>query len=174
MLMFALGTLPSLLGISLLSSFVEGRPARLFLNFSGALVLLLGLLNIRSGLVLTGIDPDALAGMFIPGYAQEIRSSDPFVTVDPQGRQVMSMYVTDRGYEPASFTIAPGKETWVYALAPKGVSGCASMLVDSTHNLQTPIRQGGNWLGPIGKMDSGSSFLLTCSMGMFKASVHVM
>ncbi len=174
MLMFALGTLPALLGISIVSSFVEGAPARLFFRFSGALVLLLGFLNLRAGLILSGIDPDALAARFIPGMALEERSNDPFVTIDDQGRQVMSMYVTDRGYQPANFTIASGKETWIYALAPNGVSGCASMLVDTTHNLQTPIRQGGNWLGPIANLESGSSFLLTCSMGMFKANVHVM
>lgn len=174
MFVFALGTLPALLGISVVSSYVEGAPARLFFRFAGALVLLLGFLNLRAGLILTGTDPDALLGRFIPVFATEVRSNDPFVTVDNEGRQIMSMYVTDNGYEPANFTIAPGKETWVYAVAPKGVSGCASMLVDTTHNLQTPIRQGGNWLGPIAKLDSGSSFLLTCSMGMFKASVRVM
>ena len=175
MLVFSLGTLPALLGLSVVSSVVEGKTAQWFLSFSGALVLLLGFLNLQSGLLLTGRDPLAL----IPGFrASPIAeaSNDPYVTIDAQGRQIMSMYVTSTGYSPENFTIRPGMETWVYAIAKDGVSGCASFLVDSTHGLQTPIQKGGNWLGPIAKTELApkTDFVLTCSMGMLRANVHVM
>lgn len=172
MFVFALGTLPSLLGISLVSSFVEGKTARLFLRFSGAMVLLLGIVNLQSGLLLTGNDP--LHFLTVWGREQTPAGNDPYVTIDPQGRQIMSMYVTSTGYTPGNFTIRSGLETWVYAIAKEPVSGCASYLVDATHNLQTPIRQGGNWLGPIAKAELKKDFVLTCSMGMFRANVHVM
>ncbi len=173
MFVFALGTLPALIGISIVSSFVEGRSAKWFLSFSGALVLLLGIGNFQSGLLLTGHDPMR----FLPWEKAAViaeAGNDPFVTIDPQGRQIMSMYVTDRGYSPANFTIRPGLETWVYAIAPDGVTGCATFLVDSRHNLQTPIKKGDNWLGPIAKLEPKTDFVLTCSMGMLKANVHVM
>lgn len=170
MFVFALGTLPSLLGISLLSSLLEGRSSRWFLNFSGAVVILLGVFNVQSGLLLMGYDTSTLNPWGSTPIAQA--SNDPFVTIDSQGRQIMSMYVTDSGYKPSNFTIRSGLETWIYAIAPNGVSGCATFLVDSTHNLQTPIKQGSNWLGPIEKPDH--DFVVTCSMGMLKANIHVM
>jgi hypothetical protein len=169
MLVFALGTLPSLLGISMISSLIEGRASRWFLSFSGAVVLLLGIMNMQNGLLLMGYDVARL----VPGQktvADDVE--DPFVSIDAEGRQIMSMYVTDTGYKPDNFKIRSGLETWVYAIAPNGVSGCAAFLVDATHNLQTPIRKGGNWLGPIG--NPKKDFVLTCSMGMLRANVHVM
>lgn len=168
MFVFALGTLPALLGISIVSSLVEGRGARWFLQFSGAVVLLLGILNLQNGLFLMGYDPLKAFG---PASPTAEAAEDPYVTVDDQGRQIMSMYVTSGGYSPSNFTIRPGLETWVYAIANDGVSGCASFLVDPTHNLQVAVRQGGNWLGPI--TNPNRDFLLTCSMGMFRANVRV-
>ena len=173
MFVFALGTLPALIGLSVVSSVVEGKPAKWFLSFSGALVLLLGFTNLQSGLLLTGHDPLSAIPGFRPTHIAEA-SNDPFVTIDPQGRQIMSMYVTSTGYSPSNFTIRPGLETWVYAIAPTGVTGCASFLVDAKHNLQTPIQKGDNWLGPIAKLEPKSDFVLTCSMGMYRANVHVM
>lgn len=174
MFVFALGTLPALLGLSVVSSVVEGRPARWFLSFSGAVVLLLGFLNLQSGFLLMGRDPLALIPGFRPAPVAEA-TNDPYVTIDDQGRQIMSMYVTETGYSPSNFTIRPGLETWVYAIAKDGVSGCASFMVDATHGLQTPIKQGGNWLGPIAKnsLAPKSDFVITCSMGMLRANVHV-
>jgi sulfite exporter TauE/SafE len=177
MLVFALGTLPALLGLSVVSSLAEGRIMRWFLTFSGALVLLLGVFNIQSGLLLTGVDATGIAktaiGRFIPEnmIQQQALGRDPYVTIDAQGRQIVSMTITNTGYAPKNFTIDAGRQTWIYAIAPQGVSGCASMLTDPTHNLSTPIAKGDNWLGPI--ENPQSDFVLTCSMGMLRADVRV-
>lgn len=171
MLVFALGTLPALLGLSAMSSLAEGRLARWFLTFSGALVLLLGIWNVQSGLLLSGVDAAGIVRAALRRTAPVAQGYDPYVTVDAQGRQIVSMTVSNTGYMPSSFTIEPGRQTWIYAIAPQGVGGCASMLTDPTHNLSTPIAQGGNWLGPIDNPQS--DFMLTCSMGMMRANVHV-
>jgi sulfite exporter TauE/SafE len=172
MFVFALGTLPSLLGISLLSSLLQGRAQRWFFTFSGALVLLLGIMNVRNGLLLMGYDVQTkIAGIFMSEKAIGQKPDDPYVTIDAQGRQIVSMYISDAGYSPNSFTIEPGRETWIYGIAQNGVSGCASFLVDSTHRLETPIKKGTNWLGPI--KDPTGDFVLTCSMGMLRANIHV-
>jgi sulfite exporter TauE/SafE len=170
MLVFALGTLPALLGISIVSSVVQGPPARWFFIFSGAVVLLLGVLSMQRGLLLMGYD----VIRYVPGVTPTAiadAKDDPFVTVDEQGRQIMSMYVTSNGYSPSSFTIRPGMQTWVYAIAKNGVTGCATFLIDAAHNLETPIHQGGNWLGPI--ENPTKDFVLTCSIGRLRANVHV-
>ena len=56
MFAFAMGTLPSLIGISVISSTAKGATSRLFLRFSGALVFILALVNLNSGFALTGIN----------------------------------------------------------------------------------------------------------------------
>jgi sulfite exporter TauE/SafE len=175
MLVFALGTLPALIGLSAISSLVEGKTARWFLTFSGALVLMLGIWNFQNGLLLSGIDATGavrttlsrITGKQAPAGV----TNDPNVSIDAQGRQIVAMTVTNAGYTPASFTIQPGMQTWIYAYAPQGVGGCASMLTDPTHNLSTPIVQGGNWLGPI--TNPKSDFVITCSMGMMRADIRV-
>ena len=171
MLVFALGTLPALLGLSAISSLVEGRTARWFLTFSGTLVLLLGIWNIQSGLLLTGIDTTGIVRSLGRQPQPSPAGSDPHVTIDAQGRQIVAMTVSNSGYSPNNFTIRPGLQTWIYAYAPQGVGGCASMLTDPTHNISTPIVQGGNWLGPI--TNPKSDFVITCSMGMLRANIHV-
>src|SRR5580704_14948322 len=55
MLAFALGTLPALLSLSMLSSFATGARQRYFLKLAGAAVVLLGIFNIESGLTLAGV-----------------------------------------------------------------------------------------------------------------------
>ncbi len=175
MLVFALGTLPALIGLSAISSLVEGRTARWFLTFSGALVLVLGIWNVQNGLLLTGIDASGIVRSALPGITRQPQplpaGSDPNVTIDAQGRQIVAMTVSNAGYSPDNFTIQPGLQTWIYAYAPQGVGGCASMLTDPTHNLSTPIVQGGNWLGPI--TNPKSDFVITCSMGMMRADIRV-
>lgn len=172
MFTFAFGTLPALLGLSVVSSIARGRGARLFYTFSGTAVLLLGLLNIQSGFLLTGVDAVSAMRSILPTAAEPaIAGNDPYVTMNAEGQQIITMYVTDYGYQPESFTIQAGIPTWIYAIAQNRVSGCASMLTSPTHNLSTPIRQGDNWLGPI--QSPQKDFVVTCSMGMMRANVRV-
>ncbi len=164
MLAFALGTLPTLLGISALSSYLHGKAARFFLIFSGVAILVLGFQNLQSGLVLTG--------WHIPSFGNRaVVENDPYVSIAPDGRQVITLYVADEGYTPNSFTISPGRETWVYAIAQKPLTNCATFIQAPAFQIASQVNVGGNWLGPI--ENPTQDFLITCSMGMLKADVHV-
>jgi sulfite exporter TauE/SafE len=163
---FALGTLPALLGISFASSFAGGKLGKMFFTFAGTASVLLGLLNLQSGLILTGIDP---LGPVERLFTRTEASSEG-VSIASDGQQVVTLQVTEYGYTPNHFTIQPGKSTWIYAYAPKNISNCASMLTVPSLNVSTSIKQGPNWLY-VGSPTK--SFLLTCSMGMFKATVDI-
>lgn len=169
MFVFALGTLPTLLGISFVGSYADGKAGKYFLLFSGCTVLLLGFSNLNSGLLLTGVDAQAFVERTL--HVSKVNDGkDPFVTIDAQGRQIVALYVTDQGYSPGNFTIEGGRETWIYSIAKHPPQGCANFMMIPGTTLTTQIKQGGNWLGPIlPKKD----FLVTCSMGMLKANVHV-
>jgi sulfite exporter TauE/SafE len=169
MFVFALGTLPTLLGISFLGSYADGKAAKWFLTFSGCTVLLLGLSNFNSGLLLTGVDAAGWVEHAI--FKTPVNEgSDPYVTIDAQGRQIISMYVTPEGYKPGNFTIQGGRDTWVYAIAKDPPQGCANFMMVPGTDASTQIKQGGNWLH-LGDMKK--DFLITCSMGMLKANVHI-
>jgi hypothetical protein len=98
MLVFALGTLPALLGVGVVASFAKGTFVRYFLKFSGAMVLVLGLYNFNNGLALADIRP-----------ADWFKSSTPTVSADDliitDGKQIVNMAVAGITYEPASITI---------------------------------------------------------------------
>lgn len=166
MLAFAIGTLPSLLGISIMSSFVQGNSARTFFTVSGTLVVLLGLSNISNGLTLAGVRLPTL------NFGQAVQA-DGAVTIDAKGDQIIRMYVHSNGYTPSNFTIRPNMTTYVYAFAPEDVSGCASFLTYPAANISIPIKKGENWLKlptPI----ASQTITLACSMGMYKADIHVL
>lgn len=170
---FALGTLPALLGISIVSSIAEGGFLRLFLKFSGTLVVLLGLYNLNNGLLLTGVDAAGFFGRlrspatYVTGQAGTISEN---VTIAQDGRQTLTLAASDYGYSPSSSTIEAGRETWVYVPLDRPLYGCASVLTDREHGQTKLLVQGDNWLGPIIPTDD---FLLTCSMAMMKTYVYV-
>lgn len=165
MFVFALGTLPALLGISALSAFAEDALGRLFFRFSGAVVVLLSFVNLSAGFTLTGLTLPALAP-----HRQAVFAQDPNVSLDSNGQQIMSLSVSDRGYSPRTFTVRANTPTWVYAVAEQDVAGCASELSAPAFNKRVSIKKGGNWLGPITPQQD---FVIACSMGMFRVDVRV-
>ena len=55
MFAFSLGTLPGLLSLGVLSSFLKGTSKRIFFKTAGVIVILLGILTIPNGLILSGL-----------------------------------------------------------------------------------------------------------------------
>lgn len=172
MFIFALGTLPALLGISTISATATGRASRLFLRFSGALVLVLAIFNLNSGLLLAGYDAsNFFTNVFSNPSAASSVKEDPNVTVASDGTQVINMRVTAYGYEPDSFTIQGGKPTIVKARADSDVGGCTKVFTAPAFGLTKYLQLGAeNELGPF---TPTNNFILTCSMGMIKANVRV-
>lgn len=159
MFIFALGTLPSLLGISAISSTARGNASRVFLRFSGTLVFVLALWNVRSGLVLTGINLPS--GNNAPAAAAQIPGN---------GVQQISMAVTSQGYVPDSFTIRAGIPVRWSIDGTKAV-GCTSIMTIPKLGIRKTLAAGENIIeftaqnkGPIG---------FSCSMGMVTGTFNV-
>jgi len=168
MFVFALGTLPALLGISAISSTAKGAFSRIFLRFSGVLVFILALWNLNGGLMLTGVD----AASFLPGSDSSTvayAGNDPAVTESQDGTQYINMRVRN-GYQPNFFTIKAGKPTILKATADHGNGGCTSILTVPVFGLTKFLRPGENELGPFMPTQD---FLITCGMGMVRANVRV-
>jgi sulfite exporter TauE/SafE len=163
---FALGTLPSLIGIGSASAFAQGHARRFFFSFAGTLSIFLGLLNITSGL--------SLSGVILPSFAitqeKQLYQEDQQVSIDKNGQQVVSVTVYDSGYSPNEFVIQKGIPTWIYANVPSPLSGCIQQMAIPSFNIQQPINVGSNWVGPF---TPTSDFEFMCSMGMYRAKVRV-
>lgn len=164
MFVFALGTLPSLLGLSTIASTARGTASRLFLRFSGALVLVLALFNLNSGFALTGIT--------LPSIAQgppAAMGSEPAVV---NGVQTVTMKVTRNGYEPRNLIIKAGVPVrWL--VDGTGATGCTNQLVIPSLNIAKSLSVGVNEITFTAPSRPGQ-LAFSCSMGMVRGSFTVL
>ena len=163
MFTFALGTLPSLIGLSAVSSTATGTVSRLFLRFSGALVLVLAFVNLSSGLALAGVD----LSLTLPPPPAAANSAP----VIANGVQEISMKVTRSGYEPSNLTIKAGVPVrWMIDGA--GAIGCTSQIVIPDLNITKSLSSGINEIDFTAPNPGRLAF--SCSMGMVRGSFNVL
>ena len=163
MFTFALGTLPSLIGLSTISSLSRGAFSRLFLRFSGALVLILALSNLNSGLALTGFNFSSI----FQGSPAAVGSAPTIIN----GVQEIAMKVTRAGYEPNNLTIKAGVPVkWMIDGA--GAAGCTSQIVIPDLNITKSLSQGINEVNFTAPNPGQLAF--SCSMGMVRGSFTVL
>lgn len=164
MFVFALGTLPSLVGLSAISSTTKGAFSRLFLRFSGALVMILALFNLYSGFALAGVD---LSRVFATGNDQGTIAA-PTVA---GGVQEVAMKVTSNGYEPRNLTIKAGVPVR-WKINGDEAYGCTSVMTIPSLNIAQPLKQGENVIEFIAPNPGQLAFM--CSMGMVRGSFTVL
>jgi sulfite exporter TauE/SafE/copper chaperone CopZ len=112
MFFFSLGTLPALVSLGAVSSFAKGTFQRYFVKVSAIVVILLGVISIKSGLVLT-----VLAS---PGIGTVV------ATVNDQS-QIIEMKVMGLDYFPKAFTIKRGVPV-EWKIDGRQAQGCAGVL----------------------------------------------
>lgn len=161
--LFALGTVPGLLGVGGLTSVAKGALARKFFKFAGLVVLLFAIFNLSNGLNLTGFN-------FAYGQTENaVNLNDPNVTLE-NGVQVVRMTETGSGYSPNSFTIRQGIPVrWIIdAQAPYS---CAASLSMPKYNIRKYLKQGENIIEFTPKETGRIPF--SCSMGMYTGVFNV-
>jgi sulfite exporter TauE/SafE len=158
MFLFALGSMPPLLGIGMAAQAGRKRSKR-FNAAAGVLVATIGLLNGQNGLTLLGVSS--------PASPSSSSSSSSIVN----GSQLIQMEVTNIGtYEPSTFTVKAG--TPVRWEVERGNNvGCGSTLVFEEAGIRTELKAGENELAFTPKRPGRYPF--TCSMGMFRGTMIV-
>lgn len=126
MFAFALGTLPSLLSLSMLSSFARGSFQKHFLRFAGVLVVVVGFWNISNGLTLANIN---LPWSSFNAVASAGADSEPVPIVG--GVQVAKMTVDGYEYAPSRFTVQAGVPV-SWQVDGRNAAGCAQVLLSSS------------------------------------------
>ena len=157
MLVFALGTLPALLSLSLLSSFITGRAQAYFLKFAGAAVIVLGFLNIQYGLVQTG-------SAYTPITSLPTAQAESTAPVQARQVQVVEMTVDGLEYRPNRFTVKAGVPV-EWRIDGRTAEGCGRILVARSIGLTKFL--------PADKPDTvtftpqrAGEIAFNCSMGM--------
>jgi sulfite exporter TauE/SafE/copper chaperone CopZ len=123
MLVFSLGTLPVLLGISAASSFSAGNFRRYFFRFAGAAVVLLSIASVQQGLVLLDLWPDRN----VAAKAEQVPLAD--------GKQIVRMKVVGLEYLPNRFTVVEGVPV-EWQIDAQEAEGCGRVLVIPKLRLQ--------------------------------------
>lgn len=161
MFLFALGTLPALIGVSVLSATASGGFSRIFLRFSGTLVLVLALFNIHNGL--------ALAGFTFP-LSSSIEADQTIPRIH-NGIQEVSMNITPYGYEPRNLTIQAGIPVR-WNIDGTDAAGCTSIMTIPSLNISQAIYPGQNVIDFTAEEPGQLAFM--CSMGMVRGSFTVL
>ncbi len=158
MLAFALGTLPALLSLSAVSSLARGSFQKHLLRFAGAAVILLGILNIRYGLVLTGSDMGGATA------ATTKSAHVPVKVLEGANPQRISMRVVGLDYQPHQFTVTQGipVQWWIDA---SQAEGCGRVLVAPRLRVQKLLSATSTTLISFTPEQPGE-YAFNCGMGM--------
>lgn len=159
MTVFALGTLPALLGIGAATSAAKGKGLGYLTKAAGAVVVVLGISNVQNGATLLG---------WTSAGVSDAPAVELFVE---DGKQVLQMEVTSRAeYVPDVLSAAAGMPIkWEINGARQ--MGCASTLVIPKLGVSTRLTPGYNELA-LGPLEAGA-YPFTCSMGMTSGTLIV-
>ena len=165
MFLFALGTMPGLLGVGALTSFLKGTPARIFFRFVGLAVLMLGFFNIANGYNLSGITL-SLPSVNLGGGAAV---AAPLALVE-NGEQVVNMTQAANGYSPNTFTVKSGVPVkWI--IDSQNAYTCSASIRMPTYNIAQFLQAGQNVITFTPTQAGNVRF--TCGMGMYSGTFTV-
>jgi uncharacterized protein len=133
---FALGTLPIMLGFGFLTSFLSSKATNKILKASGTLVIILGIIMLNRGLALTGLGIDANS----ISIASSASASDDNIVME-DGFQVIEMEVNRYGWEPDKFVLKRGVPVR-WKIDGKELNGCNNAIVAPKLGLDFKIKEG--------------------------------
>ena len=138
---FAIGTLPVMLGFGFFASIISKQFTQKILKASGVIVIALGLIMLNRGLILTG-------NGFVPSVILNTDSGTIKTTTNElpginmnNGYQEIRMDVTNNGWEPNSFVLKTGVPVkWI--ITGKEITGCNNEIIVPEYNLDFKIQPG--------------------------------
>ncbi len=166
---FALGTLPVMIGFGYFAGFVSGKLTQKILKLSGAVVILLGLIMLNNGLVLTGSGYD-FGSMIGRVSAADSTSGSAQSTTLEDGYQVIRMNVTRYGWEPDKFVLKTGVPVrWI--IDGKEITSCNDAIQVPAYSLKFDILEGDQTI--TFTPDKAGTIRWSCWMGMIPGTFIV-
>jgi sulfite exporter TauE/SafE/copper chaperone CopZ len=139
---FALGTLPVMLGFGYITSIISQKATHKILKASGVIVIILGLVMVNRGLALTGTGYDfnsLTTGIStLSGNAENSASGLPVLK---DGYQEIRMEINRYGWEPNKFVLKKGVPVkWI--INGKEINGCNNAIQVPKYGLNFDIKKG--------------------------------
>jgi len=170
MLLFALGTLPTLLLIGLSSIGFSQKPhqAMRFLKIAGVLVLFFALFNINSQLNVLGVA--SFNDLSIQSQGRENLSQGLPLLVN--GKQIIKMDASASGYQPNYFKVRAGVPVR-WEITDRGTSGCTNAVISkSLFDGQIDLKPGEVSIKEFTPKEPGR-YKFSCWMGMISGVIEV-
>lgn len=164
---FALGTAPMLIALGAASTSLKGKAGYWFFRFSGALVITLGLMNVKSGLLLSGA---TLPTISFGAPANALAAEDPNVQL-VGNEQVINMSLgTNPAYLPSDhYTVKAGIPVKM-VIKGKG-TGCRTIFTIPKEKISIPLNNEVNIVSFTPEKKGRLTF--SCSMGMYSGTIDV-
>jgi len=160
---FALGTLPALLGIGAITSSATGERLKKITAVAGVLVITLGISNVQNSFALLDWHPFAFTGQ-----SYTVDASAPTMV---GGEQLIQMEVSERGlYIPDELTVVEGIPVR-WEIFGADFMGCADSLIMREFGINTHLDPGSNTV-TFTPTQTGR-FTYSCSMGMIRGTMYV-
>jgi sulfite exporter TauE/SafE len=161
MLIFAVGTVPLLLGFGVVNSLLSHKFTRIVLKFSAVLVIILGIGMVTRGLALTGVS-------FEINPLQEI-DQDGIAIVHGVDQTVVTTIQSNK-FSP--IIVQKGRPVlWTIKVNPKNLNGCNNAMIIPKYNLKKSLVVGDNLVCFTPKEEGVIAY--TCWMGMIKSKITV-
>jgi uncharacterized protein len=136
---FALGTLPVMLGFGFFASYLSNKATHRILKASGAIVIILGLIMLNRGLALTGVGLDTSS--LITSVSAKNDEVMENVAMEENGYQIIRMEVNRYGWVPDKFVLKKGVPVkWV--ITGKEINGCNNAIQVPKFGLNFDITSG--------------------------------
>ncbi len=160
MFLFSLGTLPALLSLSALSSFIQGRLKSYFFKFAGVVVVMIGLFNISNGFTLAG------TSLKLPTFSKSTtsKSMQNSNVKLVNGVQIADMRVQGLQYYPSQFVVKKGMPV-EWRIDGSGAAGCAQVITAPKLKLNAYLPAQGVKTVKFTPQEAGE-IKFSCSMGM--------
>jgi len=173
MLLFALGTLPTLLVIGLSSVKFSSRPhlALRFSKIAGILVLFFALFNFNNQLNVLGFASfnDLLVAKADSKTVSDIKDLPPLV----DGKQVIKMNASSSGYSPNYFKVRAGLPVR-WEITDTGTSGCTNAVISNTlFSGQIDLTPGQTSIKEFTAPNQPGKYKFSCWMGMITGTMEV-
>lgn len=169
---FALGTTPVLTLIGFSLNVVKGKVREIVFQFSGALIIVMGLGNIQNGFTIAGhpLDFSWMKDAISVSAGQGAGSKENLADYDGK-EQLAFMSVRNYGYVPDRFILRVGVPTrWIVEAQSAG--GCLGVLQAPTLGIApTVLHKGENEIAFTPREAGTHTF--SCSMGMFRGTITV-
>lgn len=163
MALFALGTMPVLLGLGAVTSVAHGQMLRRVTCVAGILVLVIGLAQLRNGAALLGVStPGAVTGEKLAVAQNALILAD--------GKQIIQMELAQGFYSPDVLQVVEDIPVEWQIYAPQFM-GCADTLVSRGLGISTRLTPGDNTIA-FTPTEPGT-YTFSCSMGMVRGTMVV-